>query len=165
MYTGGGIDVTWVEEAIFAGGGEHLPAAWEDFAGQTGVSGVVHLRPASPAAFRGSPPARFLWLSVREESDASDEERLLAGTFVSQCLAEGRRVLLHSSLGRHRTRWVYVAYRILAGSSVRAALRRASQRPWMEPYTTDERAWSAFAAHARAARRNPEVVSIEAWKP
>ena len=157
--------MTWVEEAIFAGGGEHMPAAWVDFAAQTGVSGVVHLRPASPAAFRGPTPARFLWLSVREESDTSDEERLLAATFVTQCLAEGRRVLLHSSLGRHRTRWVYVAYRILAGSSVRAALRRASQRPWMEPYTTDERAWSAFAAHARAARRNPEVVSIEAWKP
>jgi len=157
--------VTWVEEAIFAGGGEHIPTAWEDFAAQTGVSGVVHLRPASPAAFHGPSPACFLWLSVREESDASDEERLLAGTFVSQCLAEGRRVLLHSSLGRHRTRWVYVAYRILAGSSVQAALRRASQRPWMEPYATDERAWTAFAALARTARRPEEVVSIEAWKP
>ena len=142
-----------------------MPAAWEEFAAQTGVSGVVHLRPVSPASFRGPPPARFLWLSVRQESDVADEERLLAGAFVSQCLAEGRRVLLHSSLGRHRTRWVYVAYRILAGSSVRAALRRASQRPWMDPYTTDEKAWTAFAAHARAARAQPDVVSLEAWKP
>jgi len=58
MYTGGGTDVTWLEEAIFAGGGEHMPAAWEDFAAQTGVSGVVHLRPASPAAF-----ASCAWLS------------------------------------------------------------------------------------------------------
>jgi hypothetical protein len=35
----------------------------------------------------------------------------------------------------------------------------------MEPYATDERAWTAFAALARTARRPEEVVSIEAWKP
>jgi hypothetical protein len=152
MYTDPGTAVTWVEEGIFAGGGETLPAAWQDFAAQTGISGVVHLRPESPAAFLGPLPARFLWLSVRDESEASASERMLAGAFVLDCVAEGRRVLLHSSLGRHRTRWVYVAYRILAGSSIRSALRKASQRPWMDPYITDESAWKTFADHARASR-------------
>ena len=157
MYTGAGTNVTWVEEAIFAAGGDHVPATWGDFAAQTGVSGVVHLRPGSPAGFAGPLPARFLWLSVQDETDAAAEDRLLAGAFVLACLSEGRRVLLHSSLGRHRTRWVYVAYRILAGSSPEAALRRAARRPWMDPYATDESAWKAFAARARATPGPPDA--------
>ena len=152
MYTDAGIDVTWVEESIFAGGGDHVPATWGDFAAQTGISGVLHLRPESPAPFQGPPPARFLWLAVSDEADAAADDRWLAGRFVLECLAEGRRVLLHSSLGRHRTRWVYVAYRILTGASLQAALRRAARRPWMDPYRTDESAWATFAARARAAK-------------
>ncbi len=165
MYTDVGTDVTWVDEAIFAAGGDHVPATWGDFAAQTGVSGVVHLRPGSPAVFTGPLPARFLWLSVQDETDAAAEDRLLAGAFVIACRSEGRRVLLHSSLGRHRTRWVYVAYRILAGTSPQAAMRRAARRPWMEPYPTDESAWTAFAEQARSAPGPPRAARPESWTP
>ena len=127
-----------------------MPASWADFAGQTGITGIVHLRPGTPAVFRGPSAERFLWLSVADEDEATESDRLLAGTFVARCLAEGRKVLLHSSLGRHRTRWVFVAHRILNGASAQAALRRAERRPWLSPYATDVSAWEAFAATARS---------------
>ncbi len=144
--------LTWVDEGIFAGGGEQLPASWAGFAEQTGITAVVHLRPGRPAVFHGPMPERFLWLAVADETEAPGPDRLLAGEFVAGCLSEGRKVLLHSSLGRHRTRWVYVAYRILRGSSPQAAVRRASRQPWMSPYATDVTAWEAFAAASKGGR-------------
>jgi hypothetical protein len=141
--------LTWVDEGIYAGGGEQLPATWAGFAEQTGITAVVHLRPGRPAVFHGRAPERFLWLPLVDENEATGSDRLLAAAFVAGCLAEGRKVLLHSSLGRHRIRWVYVAYRILRGSSPQAALRRASRRPWMSPYATDLSAWEAFAAASK----------------
>jgi hypothetical protein len=77
-------------------------------------------------------------------------ERQLAGCFLEKMVQLGRRVLLHSSMGRHRTRWAFVAYCILSGQSARAALRRAGNRPWLSPYTTDEDAWHAFAELMRS---------------
>jgi hypothetical protein len=138
--------VTWVQDGIFAAGGEVLPGGWEDFAAQSGITAVLHLRPASPTPFLGRPPAAYLWLAVDDEGEAGVDERWLAGTFIEACLAEGRRVLLHATRGRHRTRWAYVAYRICAGSTPRRALRRAAQPPWMAPYSTDRDQWEAFAA-------------------
>jgi hypothetical protein len=78
-------------------------------------------------------------------------ERQLAGSYLDEMLVRGRRVLLHSSLGRHRTRWAFVAYSIRAGQSARAALRRAAERPWLSPYHTDEDAWQAYADMMRSA--------------
>ena len=138
-------DMTWVEDGIFAAGGESLPQGWEEFAVQTGITAVLHLRPAAPAPLLGRSPAAYLWLDVDDENQAGAEDRWLAGSFIEACLAEGRRVLLHASAGRHRTRWAYVAYRICAGSSPAAALRRAAQAPWMAPYRTDRDRWMAFA--------------------
>jgi len=137
--------MTWVQDGIFAAGGESLPQGWEEFAAQTGITAVLHLRPAAPAAFVGRAPAAYLWLGLDDEDQAGAEERWLAGSFIEACMAEGRRVLLHASAGRHRTRWAYVAYRICIGSSAASALRRAAQAPWMAPYRTDRDRWMAFA--------------------
>ncbi len=144
--------MTWVHEGIFAAGGDHLPGHWADFAAQTGVSAVLHLCPDRPQPFAGPPPEAFLWLNLADEAQADLDTRLLAGAFVDSCLSEGRRVLLHSSLGRHRTRWAFVAFRILRGSSPRAALRLAAERPWLAPYSTDAALWEAFALLARRRR-------------
>ena len=145
--------MTWVDDGIFAGGGEHLPESWEDFARQTGIRAVLHLRPGTPAAFRGLPAERFLWMTVADEREASVPERLLAGAFVETCLRDGYKVLLHSSLGRHRTRWAYVAYRILGGAEAQAAVRRAERPPWLGPYATDMAAWEAYAVVVGSRRR------------
>jgi hypothetical protein len=144
--------LTWVHDQIFAAGGEHIPSTWQAFAGQTGVDAVMHMRPDHPAEFHGPPPEVFLWLDVEDEAQAGFVERQLAGEFLMDMLAQGRRVLLHSSLGRHRTRWAFVAYCICAGQSVRAALRRAADRPWLSPYHTDGDAWQAFEIAMRASR-------------
>jgi hypothetical protein len=144
--------VTWVHDRIYAGGGAYIPDHWDDFAEQTGISAVVHLAPRGPAIFRGRPPLAFLWLSVAEETEAGAEERWLVGRFVDVALQQGRKVLLHSSLGRHRARWAYVAYRIVAGRSASAALREAAERPWLTPYPTDPSTWEAFAGEVRARR-------------
>lgn len=136
--------MTWVHDRIFAAGGSHIPATWEQFSSQTRVSAVVHLNPDAAQRFAGPPPEAFLWLAVDSESDADLESRRLAGRFVQQQLAQGRNVLLHCGAGRHRTRWVFVAYLLLEGSSWRAALRQAEQTPWLAPYHTDRALWRSF---------------------
>jgi hypothetical protein len=146
--------MTWVQDGIFAGGGEALPEGWVDFAAQTGVTAILHLRPGSPAAFRGPVPESFLWLDVATEDQAGLAERLLAGRFVEACLVRGQRVLLHASPGRHRTRWAFVAYRVWCGAAPRAALHQASQPPWLAPYTTDESSWEKMAEAVRRLRRD-----------
>jgi hypothetical protein len=72
-------------------------------------------------------------------------QRCLAGRFIRSCLDREELVLLHSARGRHRTRWAFVAYCILSGVSVRAALRQAAEQPWLSPYHTDRESWEAFA--------------------
>ncbi len=144
--------MTWVDDRVYAAGGSHVPATWETFARQTGITAVLHLRPGSPEAFVGPAPAAFLWLDVSDEAQAGLELRLQAGRFVQQRVAAGDRVLLHGSLGRHRVRWAFVAYRLCTGQSLKAALRAAEQRPWLAPYHTDLPAWEAFAAYLMEAR-------------
>jgi hypothetical protein len=145
--------MTWVQDGIFAGGGEALPEGWADFAAQTGITAILHLRPGAPANFRGPTPHSFLWLPVSTEGQADVADRLLAGAFVASCMARGERVLLHASLGRHRTRWAFVAYRIWSGALPHAALRQASQPPWLSPYATDEAAWENLARAVRGHRQ------------
>lgn len=147
--------MTWVEERIYAAGGEHIPRTWGDFAGQTGITAVVHLQPDRPAAFLGPVPEAYLWLGLEDESQASMADRWLAARFVGDNLRAGRKLLLHSSLGRHRTRWVFVAWAILDGRSALAAVRRAGDRPWMSPYHTHPETWDAFAREVRRMGREP----------
>ncbi len=138
--------MTWVHERIFAAGGSHIPATWDAFADQTGISAILHLAPDRPQAFQTHPPASFLWLDLADESLAGDSERLLAGRFIQHALDQGQLVLIHSSLGRHRTRWTYVAYRLLSGRPLDKVLRQAAEPPWLAPYHTDRTAWERFHA-------------------
>jgi len=147
--------MTWVQDGIFAGGGEALPDGWADFAAQTGITAILHLRPDAPAVFRGPSPASFLWLAIAAEDQAGLPDRLLAGAFVAACLERGQRVLLHASPGRHRTRWAYVAYRVWSCVAPGTALRQAAQAPWLAPYATDESAWERMAEAVRNLRREP----------
>jgi hypothetical protein len=96
-------------------------------------------------------PERFLWLDISEEAEADSGARLLAGEYIADCLREGRSVLLHSSHGRHRVRWAYVAYRLVSGARLSAALKQAAERPWLAPYHTDRKAWELL--EVRLARR------------
>ena len=137
--------MTWVHERIYAAGGGFVPESWGSFCDQTGIQAVLHLRPDAPVVFRGPCPRRFLWLDVEDERQADGVIRLLAAQFIADSLEGGQRVLLHSSLGRHRTRWAFVAYRIWSGRSVRAALREAEQKPWLAPYKTEVEAWRTFS--------------------
>jgi hypothetical protein len=138
--------LTWVDDHIYAAGGSHVPNTWAEFADQTGVVAILNLAPQNPTRFHGPPPETFLWLAVEDEAQAGIQARLLAGRFLYECVQTGRNVLLHSALGRHRTRWAFVAYRIYAGRSVQATLRKAASRPWLAPYHTDETVWNAYAA-------------------
>lgn len=143
--------MTWVHERIFAAGGSHIPRTWAEFSDQTRVTAIVHMNLHRPLTFSGPPPEAFLWLSIEEEGEADLRSRWLAGRFVQRQLREGRSVLLHCRAGRHRTRWVFVAYLLLQGKSWRAALRQAEQRPWLAPYHTDSSVWRAFADWLEAA--------------
>jgi hypothetical protein len=136
--------LSWVHERIFAAGGYQIPNTWSAFQDQTGIDAVVHLSPGAPMAFNGPVPTAYLWLDVDDEDAAGLDERRLAGDFVVDCLHQGRTVLLHSRLGRHRTRWVFVAFLLCGGASLARALREAEERPWLSPYHTDEVRWQAL---------------------
>jgi hypothetical protein len=145
--------LTWVDEFIYAAGGEHIPANWGDFADQTGIRAVLHLRPEAPQAFLGPPPRQFLWLSVSEEREADLGCLFLAGTFLAGCVEQGAKVLLHSSLGRHRTRWAFVAYLMVRGQRWERARKLAEARPWLSPYHTEAARWEDFERWLQARRR------------
>jgi hypothetical protein len=137
--------MTWVHDQIYAGGGEYIPLNWDEFSEQTGITSVLHFRPEGPADFIGPAPLAFEWMPIEDEDQADITQRLFAARFVRSQVESGRRVLLHSSLGRHRVRWAFVAYEIYSGRSWRAALRIAAEKPWLGPYKTDENRWREFA--------------------
>lgn len=136
--------MSWVHDRIFAAGGGQVPRTWAAFADQTAIRAVVHLTPDRPDTFVGPPPSAFLWLKISDETEADMAAREAAGRFVQACLADGLNVLLHSSQSRHRTRWVFVSYLLVSGSTLRHALRLAAEKPWLSPYRTDESVWQAF---------------------
>jgi hypothetical protein len=89
-----------------------------------------------------------LWLDVATEEQAGLPDRFVAAAFIATCLQEGRRLLLHASPGRHRTRWAFVAHQIWAGAAPKTAIRAAERPPWMSPYATNPDRWQEFAALA-----------------
>jgi hypothetical protein len=145
----GGPVVAWVHEKIFAGGGAHIPSTWDEFSSQMGIRAVVHLARPGPILFQGGTTAGFLWLDIEHESDADLPTRHLCGRFIQEAISKGQNVLLHSAHGRHRTRWLYVAYLICSGKQVRAALTLAEEKPWQAPYHTDRAAWTEFKNYLR----------------
>jgi len=136
--------VAWVNESIFAAGGEHIPKTWGEFAEMTGITAIIHLAQGTPSRFEGPEPPRFLWLQATEEEQANLQMRFQAGMFVQECIQEGRKTLLHCTISRHRTRWVYVAYGLVDGRKLSTVLREAAERPWLAPYRTDEAKWQEF---------------------
>jgi hypothetical protein len=133
--------MSWVHDRIFAAGGGLIPQDWGSFHDQTGIEAVVHLSPEGPMRFLGPIPHAFLWLGVDQEAGADPATRRLAGEFVLACLRDGHSVLLHSTLGRHRTRWIFAAFLICSGMALPRALKLAARPPWLSPYHTDKGAW------------------------
>jgi hypothetical protein len=138
--------MTWVADGIYAAGGEHIPATWDAFSLQTGIRAVLHLSPLQPLHFFGPVPDQFLWLDIEEESSADLDARQLAGEFILASQQAGQAVLLHSTQGRHRVRWAYVAHQLCAGRKLETVLREAAEKPWLAPYHTDLTLWQAFSA-------------------
>ncbi len=124
---------------------------------QTGISAILHFKPDSPQRFAGPVPEQFLWMDVTDEMQVGIQQRLLAAAFLYTCVAQKMRILMHSSLGLHRTRWAYVAYLIYTGRSVNLALRMAAEPPWLAPYHTDRTAWEEFAAACRSESASEEA--------
>jgi len=153
------VTLAWVDSRIFAAGGDHIPKHWEEFAGQTGIEAVLHLQPGGPTAFSGGPPACFLWLGIGSEADADTGARWAAGQFILTSMDRGQRVLLHSSQGRHRVRWAFVAYLICSGKTAAAAVRVAEAPPWLAPYRTRPAAWDLFADFVRS-QAEPALTAV-----
>ncbi|MBN1265809.1 MAG: hypothetical protein JXA25_09970 [Anaerolineales bacterium] len=137
--------MSWVSNQIFAAGGTAVPDTWKQFQAETGITTVVHLNPGSPSVFQGPLPARYLWLDIADENGADNETRYLAAKFVLEAVYAGDSILLHATPGRHRTRWIFVAYLILSGRKTLTAVRLAEQLPWLAPYHTDLQRWELFA--------------------
>jgi hypothetical protein len=136
--------MTWVHDSIYAAGGDYVTEQWRQFHDATGIEAVLHLAPRRPIPFYGPPPKRFLWLDYDEEHQAGLNERWLAGRFILEALRDNQLVLIHHPEGMHRTRWAYVAYSLMAGKTLIAALHQAQQRPWLAPYHTEKADWDAF---------------------
>lgn len=144
--------MAWVHERIFAAGGDHIPDTWDQFSRQMNIQVVIHLSKPKPMAFQGRWPARFLWLDVEQETETAFPARAVCGQFVHEAIADKQNVLLHSRHGRHRTRWIYVAYQLYVGRQLRAALRLAEHKPWQAPYHTDRERWAEFKNYLREMR-------------
>ena len=145
MYTRGrGAQLTWVHNNIYAGGGDHIPNDWAAFRDQTDISAILHLNPVEPVHFQGPSPLAYLWMNVDREVEVDQRKRWEAGSFIRSCVCANYRVLIHSSRGRHRVRWVYVAYLIVSGSSVKGAISEVEEKPWLSPYHTELGEWHKF---------------------
>jgi hypothetical protein len=149
--------LTWIQDGIYAAGGEHLPKNWASFIEQTGITAVFHLRALSSASFIGPAPTSFLWINLEGEAGAGLEERRLAATFIAENLKMQRRVLLHCSHRRHRIRWAYMAYLIWSGKSIKASLTQVQQKPWLAPYHTDMKIWQEFKEFIAADRNGKSL--------
>lgn len=141
--------MAWVHERIFAGGGELIPATWDQFSREMNIQAVIHLSKPAPMSFIGRLPNRFLWLDVDKETETDFQARALCGRFVHEALLDGHGVLIHSAHGRHRTRWIYVSYQLYIGRQLRAALRLSEEKPWQAPYHTSRSQWAEFEAFLR----------------
>jgi hypothetical protein len=151
MYTRDrGVQLTWVHQQIYAGGGDHIPIDWEAFRDQTGISAILHLNPVEPVIFQGPAPSAYLWMNIDHEREIDQNNRWQAGTFVQSCVSTDHRVLIHSGRGRHRVRWIYVAYLILSGSSIKGAISEVEEKPWLSPYHTDPREWQKFHQNVKS---------------
>jgi hypothetical protein len=142
--------MSWVQSRIYAAGGDHIPGTWAAFRDQTDIEAVLHLRPGRPTVFRGRPPRVFLWLDIETEDDADLEARWLAGSYLSYCLAQGYRAMIHSSLTLHRTRWALTAYLLYEGWTLSATMREVEKPPWLAPYHTQAGTWAAFQGLVKA---------------
>ena len=138
--------MTWVDDQIFVAGGTHIPATWAEFTDLTGIRAVFHIGVDRPALFRGPAAESFLWMNVSKESDAGMEHRLLAGRYIHTVVSSGQKVLLHSCMGRHRTRWAYVSFCLYRGRKLKTVLKEVAERPWLSPYHTDEADWETYIA-------------------
>jgi hypothetical protein len=136
--------MSWVQSRIYAAGGDHIPSTWATFRDQTGIQAVLHLRPEAPTVFRGGPPRAFLWLDIEAETDADLEARWLAARYLSSCLAQGYRAMIHSSLTLHRTRWALASYLLYEGWTIASTMREVEKPPWLSPYHTEAPMWAAF---------------------
>ncbi len=151
MYTRDrGDRLTWVHKRIYAAGGDHVLQNWALFQDQTGISAILHLDPEGPAKFHGPSPVAYMWMRVDREAEITIVDRWMAGSFISECVGAHKHVLIHSSKGRHRVRWVFVSYLIVSGQSVKAALREAEEKPWQSPYHTDLNEWHTFFQFVRS---------------
>lgn len=138
------MQLTWVHEQIYAGGGDHIPLDWEAFRDQTGISAILHLNPVEPLNFYGLPPRAYLWMNIDQEKEIDQHHRWEAGLFVQSCVSANLRILIHSGRGLHRVRWIYVAYLIISGSTVKGAMSEAEEKPWLSPFLTDLGEWQVF---------------------
>lgn len=136
--------MTWVQEQIYAAGGEHIPEDWAAFHHQTGISAILHLNPGHPVDFRGPPPLAFLWMDVDREGEVDQGKRWDAGMFLHTCTTSNMLVLVHSTQGWHRIRWAVVAYLIISGKTVKGAISQVEKKPWLSPYHTRLDEWHEF---------------------
>jgi hypothetical protein len=142
--------LTWVHNNIYAAGGEHIPRDWAAFRDQTGISAILHLSPDQPVVFEGLSPIAYLWMSIDRELNADLLDRWTAGSFLQTCIAADQRVVIHSIMGRHRVRWVYVSYLIMSGKSVKGAISEVEEKPWLTPYHTELEIWQKFSTYVKA---------------
>lgn len=147
--------MTWVHDSIYAAGGDYVSEQWRQFHDATGIEAVLHLSPRRPMTFQGPPPRRFLWLDYEDEHQAGLEERWLAASFIYEAVKDNQLVLIHHPEGMHRTRWAFVAYYLMAGKTLVAALHQAQQRPWLAPYHTELAQWETFLGSLIEAGEGP----------
>ena len=142
----------WVTDFIFVAGGDYVRAAWAEFQAQAGVSAIITVSAEGPVAYLDPLPWAALWLPVDDEPGYRLDQLALGVRFIEEALATGRKVLLHSPKGVHRTRPLVAGHLLARGQSLARAVRTVEEKPWLPPYQGDRAVLEQLAARLAGAR-------------
>lgn len=138
----------WVNEFIFAAGGDMPVEQWREFKMQLGLSAVITIGDDAPGLFVDPRPWAWLWLPVADEASYALEHFELGVGFLRHAAQHQRKVLLHGGRGMHRARPLVAAFLLGQGQTLPEVLRTLEQRPWLPPYKGEVALLERWAAHA-----------------
>ncbi|MCZ7544554.1 MAG: dual specificity protein phosphatase family protein [Anaerolineae bacterium] len=114
--------VNWITDQVALAGGAITSVSWPEIQRTTGIAAVVNLRAEQEDRFSAPMPLAYLWLPVKDHTDPTIAQLMMAAQFTDMAVKAGHKVLIHCMMGLGRSRTAASAYLIFTGFSVDDAL-------------------------------------------
>lgn len=114
--------VNWITDQVALAGGAITSVSWPEIQRTTGIAAVVNLRAEQEDHFSAPMPLAYLWLPVKDHTDPTIAQLMMAAQFTDMAVKAGHKVLIHCMMGLGRSRTAASAYLIFTGFSVDDAL-------------------------------------------